>query len=617
MNARALRVSPDLALPLDTVTSTLVVYGGKGMGKTNVAAVLVEELKRAGLRVAVLDPVGVWWGLQHAADGKGPGVEVLVLGGVHGDIPIEPTAGQVVADLVADEEVDVVVDVSRRPDGRMWTVGEKVRFVADYCARLYERQGERRRPLHQVIDEAGRFVPQVIPSGAVDLARCIGAIEQLVELGRNVGVGVTLITQRSARMNKSVSELADCMIAFRTIGPRSVDAIMDWLGEHVERGRHKALVEQLRTLPIGTALVVSPGWLGVEATVRMRPRETFDSSATPSAAGGARRAVGAGAKPDLAAYRARMAATIERAEASDPAALRRALVARDARVAELERALAEARADSARNATAVDLDALRKLADRLGATANQLAGVAFGLRGLLASETARRTGRAEVEGLGPRVVATEPAEDAAPAPAPAAPDADPVIAAHDRIFARDAEGVSVPERKVLDALATYAGFGEAAPARAAVAAMAGLSVGGGYFQRLVGGLRAAGLVEVPRDGRLTLTDRGRRLARSRGVTTLDELHEAWLALLKPPQRRVLKALLDVHPGSLTREELADLAALTAGGGYFQRLLSSLRSLEAIEDAGVGEVRASSLLFPPGLPMPVGPKHAPRRDGGTP
>jgi len=38
MSTRALAISPDLSLPLDTVTSTLIVYGGKGMGKTNLGS---------------------------------------------------------------------------------------------------------------------------------------------------------------------------------------------------------------------------------------------------------------------------------------------------------------------------------------------------------------------------------------------------------------------------------------------------------------------------------------------------------------------------------------------------------------------------------------------------
>ena len=53
-----LRISDDLLLPKDVVTSTLVVYGGKGMGKTNFGSVLAEELTRAGLRWATIDPLG-------------------------------------------------------------------------------------------------------------------------------------------------------------------------------------------------------------------------------------------------------------------------------------------------------------------------------------------------------------------------------------------------------------------------------------------------------------------------------------------------------------------------------------------------------------------------------
>jgi hypothetical protein len=75
MRAKGLHVSATLTLPVDAVTSTLVVYGGKGMGKTNFASVLVEEFATAGLRFAVIDPMGVWWGLRHDATGKGPGVE--------------------------------------------------------------------------------------------------------------------------------------------------------------------------------------------------------------------------------------------------------------------------------------------------------------------------------------------------------------------------------------------------------------------------------------------------------------------------------------------------------------------------------------------------------------
>jgi len=207
---KRLHIADDLSLPaLEAQTQTIVVYGGKGMGKTNFGSVVAEELAANGLRFSWLDPVGVSWGLKHSSDGRGPGVELLILGGIHGDLPIVPTAGEVVADFVVDEDVSVIIDISRHASGKMWSGGEKTRFVLEYMKRLYSRQGERRRPLMQIIDECGRFAPENPPKGAIDIMECRAAIEEVVELGRNVGIGVMLMTQRSARMAKSVSESAD------------------------------------------------------------------------------------------------------------------------------------------------------------------------------------------------------------------------------------------------------------------------------------------------------------------------------------------------------------------------------------------------------------------------
>jgi hypothetical protein len=334
---KSLHISDDLNLPLETVAQTLVVYGGKGMGKTNLGSVLAEELYAVKLRFSVIDPMGVWWGLQHGQKRGEPGLEVLILGGLHGDLPIEPTGGEVVADLVADESISVVIDISRKADGKAWSKGEKVRFVTAYLTRLYERQVERRDSLMQIVDEAARYAPQGLRSGDVDEAKCLGAIAMLCEEGRNLGVGMTLLTQRSARLSKDVAELADVMIAFRTVGPNSVGAITDWLGEHVERERHKSIVEQLRSLAVGSALVVSPGWLKFEGVAKMRPRRTFDSSATPKI-GQQLNAPGKATKPDLEKYKLRMNETIEKARADDPKELKRQITVRDNRIKELERA---------------------------------------------------------------------------------------------------------------------------------------------------------------------------------------------------------------------------------------------------------------------------------------
>lgn len=347
---KKLGISNELALPLDAVTQTIVVYGMKGMGKSYLGGVFVEELYDAGLRFSVIDPMGVWWGLQHGNRRDQSGLEVLLLGGKHGDLPIDPLAGEVVADLVADETISVVIDISRHANGKAWSKGEKVRFVKTYMTRLYERQVEQRRPIMQIIDEAARYAPQKLGYGETDESHCQGAIAMVCEEGRNLGIGMTLLTQRSARLNKDVAELADVMIAFRTVGPNSVSAVTDWLGEHVQKERHKAIVEQLRKLPIGSALVISPGWLEFEGAVSIRGRRTFDSSATPKS-GRALVAPGLARKPDLDKYRQRMTETIERAREQDPKEQR-------LRIKELERQVAVYREHKC--VAEVDYDTVRK-----------------------------------------------------------------------------------------------------------------------------------------------------------------------------------------------------------------------------------------------------------------
>lgn len=329
-----LKISDELSLPKEAVTSTFVVYGGKGMGKTNFASIFCEELHRCNLRFSYLDPIGVSWGLRSSASGKAAGLEILILGGKHGDIPIEPTAGALIADFVVDENVNVIIDFSRHANGKMWGAGEKIRFITAYTNRLFERQGEKRQPLMQIYDEAGRFVPQIIPKGAIEIAECIGAIEQLVELGRNIGIGVSLITQRSARMNKSVSELADVMIAFRTVGPRSVAAIDDWLSENISKEWRARIIDEIRSLPVGKAMIVSPGWLQIEKAIQIRPRQTFDSSSTPKP-GEKIKPPKKRAEIDLGKYRERMTETIARATQDNPVELRK-------QITQLKRELAAA-----------------------------------------------------------------------------------------------------------------------------------------------------------------------------------------------------------------------------------------------------------------------------------
>lgn len=610
-----LKIADNLSLPTSAVTQTLVVYGGKGMGKTNFGGVFVEELSRKHLRFSVIDPLDVWWGLQHGITKEAKGIDVVILGGKRGDIPIEPTAGFIVADFVADETVSTVI-VLRKANGEMWSSGDRIRFVTDYTTRLFARQGEQRIPLMQVIDEAGRFAPQTQGKGDFKIAECIGAIENLVEWGRNVGVGVTLITQRSARMAKSVSELADCMVAFRTVGPRSIASIVDWFGEHIPKERHKELVESLRKLPIGTALVVSPGWLEFEGEAQIRLRETFDSSATPKP-GAAVLAPGKATKPDLEKYRNRMAETIEKAKAEDPKLLKAELAKTKRELEQAQKAIPQAVAQVATKEITVEVPIIPK--KEIDALTAEIAGfradyigkldiIAKGFAALNGQNTINQIEQAAnklIAGI-PRTMVDRPAPKAPQGlrdkpvnqPVPWAQSvADPAAVGDLKL--------NKTQQRILDALAWYESLGNNSPSLVHIGAVALIDTSGGYFSNLAGPLSSAGLVERGH-GSMSLTALGRTFAKTVDTpATLAEYHRSLgerVRKMKSAGGRtldILETMIAANGQELTTEQIGQALGIDHTGGYFSNLIGPLSTAGLITRSG-GVVRPTEVLFPEGL-----------------
>lgn len=634
MPPRRLHISSTLSLPVDAVTATFVVYGGKGMGKTNLLSVILEEMSKAGMRWCSIDPIGVHWGLRHAADGKGDGVPVLILGGVHGHLPIEPTGGEVVADLVADEDVNVIIDCSRRSDGQMWSIGERTRFITAFALRLFQRQGSmidgrRREPIFVALDEAARYIPQTIPSGSKDLPLSLGAWEQLVEEGRNVGIGVGLFTQRSARINKSVAELADMMLAFRTTGPNSIAAIIDWLGEHVPKADQRAMIEQVRKLPVGSCLTVSPGWLEYEGVVAIRARETFDSSATPKPGERVRRVTGSGATVDLEAYRVRMAETIERAEADNPRVLK-------ARIRELERALASAPTEvqtvevekrvevpvptEVPVLTDVQVKEVRETYEGLVELAQSFTGmenaivetangVLTSLRTVLNWKVEQNQIASAPHTTGGYRAGAKTAAEMKPPPAsvsrrgqrrpPLAPAPRSGPSSADRPPQTSAQGVdrtlAKAERQVLSCLATL----NRTLSSTQISQLTGRSSKSSAFKNALSSLRTSGLITGGRDA-ISLTDAG--LAAINSVDSYDLLPTPGPGLIEwwksnhlgKAEKSIIDVLMKVYPATLTKEEISEESGYSLTSSGFKNSLSRMRSFALIE--GYDDIRIAPMLM---------------------
>lgn len=264
-----LSIAPGFDLPLQAVTETFAILAKRGSGKTSTAVVLTEELLGAGQQVIVVDPTGVWWGLRANADGGPGGLPIVIVGGDHADLPLTETSGDALARLLIAEHQSAVLDLSEL------SKSASRRLMTDFLETLYRVN---REPLHLVIDEADLLAPQRLPR---DMTRLLSAMDDVVRRGRAHGLGVTLISQRPAVLNKDVLGQAEVLIALRMTNPRDVGAIDEWIRLHAEPGQAAELRASLPSLPIGTAWVWSPGWLERLDRVQIRQRRTFDSSATP------------------------------------------------------------------------------------------------------------------------------------------------------------------------------------------------------------------------------------------------------------------------------------------------------------------------------------------------
>jgi hypothetical protein len=584
-----LELASGLVLPLEVVTQSVAILARRGAGKSFTARRLAELLIAAGLQVVIVDPKGDHWGIRSARDGKRAGLPVVILGGEHGDVPLEAGAGEVVARLVAEERATALLDLS------LLRKGEVAVFMSAFLEGLYRLKAREqfRTPMMLILDEADAVAPQRPQHGE---ERMLGAAEDIVRRGRQRGLGCTLVTQRAAVLNKNVLTQAEVLVLLRTIGPQDLAALDAWIDLHGTPEQRRTLMGSLPSLPVGEAWIWSPGWpsgAGIFQRGRITHIETFDSGATPKP-GEKRIEPKHLADVDLGALRRQMAATIERAKAGDPQRLR-------ARVAELERELAK---KAPATPAPAEKPAVREVpVFRKGEIDRLLRFRADGWKRLDRLELFVADVKKVLDELGPKLQAaaelTRPiavtVSGSPPKTARGRLALEDVVAAGrcaavNRMAARPGTGLAGGERRILTALAQYSG----GRSLRQVALLTGYAIGGGGFNNYIGALRSRGLLEGGREA-LRITDAGlAALGEFDPLPQGQALLAHWLGQLGKAERAVLSSLASAYPKAMAKDQVAAAAGYAADGGGFNNALGRLRTLELIE--GRGELRASAELF---------------------
>ncbi len=551
-----IKLSRNLSLPEDAVTWKMGLIGRTGKGKTNTAIVMAEQMIAAGSPVVILDPQGDWWGLRSK-------YQIAILGGDHGDIPLDPRAGETVADFVVAHRHPVLIDLFGMGEAEM------VRFATDFAKRLWR---ENREALHIFLDEADLFAPQSGAKGPK--AQCLGAWQNVVRRGRSRGLGCTMITQRAAVLNKDLLTQADPLFVHGLSASRDLAAVDEYLDYYgIDRKARRGITGQIAKLQVGECFVLSPGTLEIDPLkVAVKKRNSFDSSATPQA-GKTRQGPRSLAKVDLSSLQKQMASTIEEAKANDPKLLKEEIRKLKKQVGKqkptvdqdaTERAVAQAVKERDRHwegETKKLLSVRSKLVRRL----HQI------------NDLSATNGESTVEVNGPPPVL--------PKSIPASTKRTPTPRTSER-----AQTGSLPkgELAILKAVAMY----DEGVQREQLSVLAGYkrSSRDTYVQRL----REKGLVE---------TEGTTLLASPLGIETLGdgfeplptgtELYYYWARRLPTGEKAVLAFVWSEHPRIVSREEISDATDYkrSSRDTYLKRLKSRLLVITSASG-----VRASDLLF---------------------
>lgn len=155
---------------------------------------------------------------------------------------------------------------------------------------------------------------------------------------------------------------------------------------------------------------------------------------------------------------------------------------------------------------------------------------------------------------------------------------------------------SRPQQVVLDKLAILRDRDIYPPSRATLAAFCRVSPSSSGYEKNLSTLKTLGMIEYPVQGQVAFTAAGQAAA----AAPFDDGSPAsdfWLGIVNMPKAMILRALIDEHPTALTRDRVASRAGVSSSSSGFEKNLSQLKTLGAIEYPSSGSVALTRHVMP--------------------
>lgn len=204
----------------------IAILGITGSGKTNTAAVLMEELLTAGIPILVIDIAGEYFTLKE----KFPRVTVIGHSlNTQADLGVTHDNIDQVAETAYLAGAPIVFDLSNVED----TAREIM--LRHYLNTVWRLSAKARIPLAIFLEEAHNWVPQM---GKTEVSP---RLVKIATEGRKRGLSLVMISQRSANVHKNTITMADTAFLHSVTHPadmRVYEGLIPWQASRVKKTVH-------------------------------------------------------------------------------------------------------------------------------------------------------------------------------------------------------------------------------------------------------------------------------------------------------------------------------------------------------------------------------------------
>ncbi|WJI09298.1 DUF87 domain-containing protein [Methanobacterium sp. CWC-01] len=254
---KTLNISSEIKLDLKKIIGkSISVLGITGSGKTNTSAVILEEMLKYKYPMTIVDIDGEYWGLKEQ-------FELLVVGkSKNVDFEVNVEHARQIAEISISKNIPVILDIS----GFLYE--DTYQFLLNYMEEIWDLAGKFRKPYEIVLEEAHEFIPQGTRNDLKEI------FTRIALRGRKRGLGIIILSQRSAKVEKDVLTQAEMVFLHKVIHPSDIKVYKEILP--VTAKEVSILISKLK---VGDCIFYFENNYDL---IHVRLRDTFHAGFTPS-----------------------------------------------------------------------------------------------------------------------------------------------------------------------------------------------------------------------------------------------------------------------------------------------------------------------------------------------